>query len=105
MRDEFGGIIKAIDQNGVLSPVRNSAHDPMREYVPRTARPEEWTIVGLLGQIRARVDACVREDDFVAAGQDGIGTRGNGNDRVECMEIVIPFDAEKGYAVALCLVR
>lgn len=104
-RDEFGGVIRQLDQNGIISPVPNPDFDSTRPHVDRIHRPEEWTVVGILGQLRARVDATVREDDFVAAGPGGIGTRGNGGDRVECMEIVVPYDQERGYAVALCLVR
>jgi len=82
-------------------------YDPSRGYTPRDERPEEWTCVGLLGQIRIAVDATVTPDSYVVPGKDGIGTHsakpGKGRP-VEAMEIVVPFDAAKGYGVALCLV-
>lgn len=103
LRDEWGAYVR--DERG--DRVLNPAHDRTREHTPRRDRPAEWTCVGLVGQGLIAVDETVRVDDDVVAGADGIGTRGEwiGRGRqVECMEIVQPFDAAKGYAVARCLV-
>ncbi len=93
-------------------PKRNPDYDPKRTHVPRAQRPDEYTCVGLLGQLRVAVDASVREGDDVVAGGAGVGSRwsfdspGTGRGAtIECMEIVMAFDEAKGYAVALCLVR
>lgn len=86
---------------------QNPLYDSSIKHTPRTKRPDEWTIVGLLGQIRVAVDSTVQEDDFIIAGDNGIGTKSSipGNGRtIECMQIEIPFDASIGYGVALCLV-
>lgn len=90
-----------------MAPKQAEAHDPTRPYQMRTDRPGEWTVVGILGQIRTRVDAAVQADDFVVPGASGVGTRsddpGRGR-RIECMRILSAFDADRGYAIALCLV-
>lgn len=89
--------------------------DPTREQVPRSERPDQWTVVGLLGQIRIAIGEGVAEDDALMPGADGIGVKAtreyliegivSGGARVEVMEITSPFDAERGYGIALCLVR
>lgn len=88
----------------------NPAYDRTRAkvHVPRIKRPDEWTAVGLLGQIRLRVDATVQAESFVVPGDEpGTGTHSDEPGRgrpIECMEITSPFDARRGYAIALCLV-
>lgn len=82
-------------------------YDARRDFTPRRDRPDEWTCVGLVGQVRVRIDASVSVDDLIATGPDGIGTKAKKEPKgrpVECMEIVSPFDAARGYGVALCLV-
>ena len=100
-------------KDGTQRPVRqrvlNPEWDRTRKHVPRSQRPTEHTPVGLVGQLRVRVDATVQaEDEVVASDTPGVGTRGTWVGRgaqVECMEIVSPFDEARGYAIALCLVR
>jgi len=93
----------------------NPAWDPAREQVPRSERPDQWTVVGLLGQIRIAIGADVSEGDMLMPGVDGVGAKATrdylldgavgGGARVEVMEITSPFDAERGYGIAICLVR
>lgn len=86
---------------------QNPLYDSSKKHIPRTKRPDEWTVVGLLGQIRVAVDSTVKEDDYVIPSVDGIGTRSDtpGKGRpVECMEIEVPYDSKLGYGIALCLV-
>lgn len=109
-RGEFGERIMETRPDGAVVPVLADGFDPSVAYTPRTARPDQWTAVGLVGQLRVRVDASVAVDADVVAGAGGIGTtfHGRGHARgaqVECMAIVSPFDAVRGYAIALCLVR
>ena len=41
-------------------PVLNAMYDARRRYVKREMRAEEWSVVGLMGQLRVRVYApCV----------------------------------------------
>jgi hypothetical protein len=125
-RDEFGGYVwqdaeqvDMVDGVEVRTPVRvrarNPAYDPERTHAPRSERPEEHTCVGLLGQLRVRVDADVKAGAMLMPGLNGHGTEAtreyllgavvDGGARVKCMRVEVPFDAAKGYAVALCLVR
>lgn len=99
-----------ITRRMVSTRMKNPAYDSTRSkaHVPRTKRPDEWTAVGLLGQIRLRVDATVKAESFVVPGDvPGTGTHSDEPGRgrpIECMEITSPFDARRGYAIALCLV-
>lgn len=88
-------------------PVRNPDYDPSRPYVARRHRPDQWTAVALLGQVRVRIGKGVEEGDYLTPGADGcaLGTLARPDGRpVEVMEITTPFDAARGYGVALCLV-
>jgi hypothetical protein len=108
LRDEWGAYVLAEDAAGNVSRVVNPDFDATQRHSPRSARPYEHTCVGLLGQLRVRVDATVEPDDEVIAGVGGVGTRGGWVGRgaqLECMEIVSPYDAKRGYAIALCLLR
>lgn len=86
-------------------PVENPDYDPTRENIPRSERPEEWTCVGLLGQIHTRLDATVAAGDFVKPSAGGVGTKSDEPTNVRCMEVRSAYDGSKGYAVGLCLVK
>jgi hypothetical protein len=88
-------------------PARNPDFDASRPYVARRHRPDQWTAVALLGQVRVRIGQGVEEGDYLTPGADGcaLGTLARPDGRpVEVMEITTPFDAARGYGVALCLV-
>jgi hypothetical protein len=99
------GIPSAAREGPVRELAGNPAYDPRRPHTPRASRPTEWTCVGLLGQLRVAVDATVGPDDFVEPLRDGVGTKAQAETRLECMAVEHPFDPEKGFAVALCLLR
>ncbi len=85
-------------------------YTPGTPYTPRQARPSQWSVVGLLGQLLVRVSADVAESDDLAAGDGGLGVPSSSKAaprgaQLEVMAIASPFDAERGYAIALCLVR
>lgn len=86
---------------------QNPDYDPGCEQVPRSERPDEWTCVGLVGQVHVRIDATVTtETEFIAPSSGGgIGTASAGETRLELMEIRAEYDPDKGYGVGLCLVR
>jgi len=79
----------------------NPEYDPSKEQKPRSERAEEWSCVALIGQVHVRVGAEVKPGDFVNAAGGAVKRE----TRLLCMEIKQEFDAAKGYAVGLCLLR
>lgn len=85
-------------------------YEPGRPYKPRHVRPDEWTCVSLLGQVRVRVDATVEDGGDVFAGAGGVGTSDQSKvagvgAQLECMQILSPFDPGRGFGIALCFIR
>lgn len=107
LRNEFGGLIyeEITDGSGrVFSvPKENPDYNPDQEYESREDRPE-WNIVGLLGQIHIRIDETVNHGDYISP-KDGLGTKSTDLKQWKVMKITTPYDATKGYGVALCLVK
>ncbi|WOD61755.1 peptidase G2 [Niallia taxi] len=114
LTNEFGGLIleekviqiKKDETDDVIFehhmlPVENPAWDSNAEYISRENR-DEWHVVGLLGQIRVRIDETVKENGFIGP-NEGIGTFSDTGYKV--MEITTPYDEEKGYGVAICFVH
>ena len=99
-----GVIDNPTPQGTITVPLENPEFDINQTNIPRSSRPEEWTCVGLLGQVHVRVDATVQVEDWVMP-VDGIGTKSEKRTPLKCMEIRQPFDAEKGYGVAFCLLK
>lgn len=110
VRDEFG----VVPKEGVLDETTNQIvmldkeaenYDPTREWVRRKDRPAEWSCVGLKGRVYVRVDETVTADCYVKPGAvDGQGTKALTETALWAMRVSTPFDAGKGYGVALCLV-
>jgi len=88
----------------ISAQVENPAWNPAATQIPRSERPDEWTRVGLLGQVFARVAEEVAPGDRLSA-LDGIGVKSAARTGLRCMTITQPFDAAKGYAVARCLIN
>ena len=72
-------------------------------YVPRSERPE-WNVVGLVGQVFTRIDETVSVNDYIKP-QKGIGTKDNNEGYYRVLEITTPYNTEKGYGVAVVLVK
>lgn len=114
MTDEWGRVVTedvpVLDADGnaryVLTvPKASEQWDPARKNVPRTQRPDEWTAVALLGQVRVRIGPGVTVGDMLVPGPNGCAVAGEVWGRpVEVMEIAIPYNKARGYGVALCLV-
>ena len=116
LKDDFGEpilearVVKIKDDEGnfreelQMLPIDNPDYQEELTYKSREERPE-WNKVGLLGQIRIRIDNTVGEEDFVTA-NGGLATRTEDKSQgFEVMEMLIPYDENKGYGVALCLVN
>lgn len=82
----------------------NPAWNPDAPQIPRSARPGEWTRVGLLGQVFTRVAEGVKPGDRLSA-VAGIGVKSPMRTGLRCMTLTRPYDAAKGYAVARCLMN
>ena len=116
LKDEFGVTLTELtikewtdDEGNVYSeevevPIPNPDYDEYEDaYVPRSER-DEWNVVGLMGQVFTRIDDTVQENNYIKPNDDGIGTRDeNGFYRV--LEVTTPYDSEKGYGVAVVLVK
>lgn len=94
--------------------VESPDFDPTRLYVPRDARPSEWCAVGLVGQLRTRVDKRVGVGDWIiSSALAGVGTSSAAGgraipadgSRICCLRIEVPYEVSRGYGIALCLVR
>src|SRR5690554_2432833 len=96
-------------------PVENPEFDPGADQVPRSERPDEWTMAGVHGIIRTRVDASVTQAAVDAAAQHrsvlfveagatpGIARLASGETNVQVMAVEKEFDGD--YGIARCLLR
>lgn len=73
------------------------------EYLDRASRPE-WVVCALMGQVFTRIDSTVSENDYIKPNK-GIGTKDNNNGYYRVLEITTPYDSEKGYGVAVVLIK
>ncbi|HEC2226258.1 TPA: peptidase G2 [Staphylococcus delphini] len=116
LKDEFGVVQTQIvtkewkDDEGemysetVEVPIPNPDWEDLDEdYLDRSKRPE-WNVVGLTGQIFTRIDSTVSVNDYIKPDK-GIGTKDNKNGFYRVMEITTPYNNEKGYGVAVVLVK
>jgi hypothetical protein len=81
----------------------NPDYDPEKEQVPRSERPKEWTLVGLLGQVYVRCDETVKPGDFVKSKDKGIGTTSEEKTKLQAMKVTKAFDGK--YSIVYCLLR
>jgi hypothetical protein len=103
--DDRPSIANPVDIELVSVQRENPQYDPNVKNVPRSDRPDDWSCIGLLGQIHVRVGEDVTVGDFVKSGENGVGVKSSADTNVRCMEIRQEFDGEKRYAVAFCLVK
>lgn len=83
----------------------NPNWDPEQEQISRKDRPDEWTRVGLLGQVRVKVNSTVKPNDKLKSAQDGIGTISTEKTGLKCIKLLREYDHTLGYAVALCVIN
>ena len=87
----------------VETPIPNPDFVEKEDYEARSERPE-WNVVGLMGQVFTRIDSTVSVNDYIKPDK-GIGTKDNNNGYYRVLEITTPYDFEKGYGVAVVLVK
>ena len=92
------------DATLISVPKESSDWNPELPQVPRSKRPDDWTKVGLLGQVFVRVAYDVQTGDKLSA-VEGIGVKSTDRTGLRCMSITQPYDATKGYAIAKCLIN
>lgn len=95
IKDEWG---RPIDDAG---PVQSSDHDTSKPYVTRKDRPCEYALVSLLGQVYVRVIRDLPSGSYV----DALGGLSLVASRIKVMKMTVPFNKDKGYGIAKCLVR
>ncbi|MBA8777186.1 peptidase G2 [Staphylococcus schleiferi subsp. coagulans] len=116
LKDEFGVVqTKLIDKHWIDDegnsysektevPVPNPDWKELdEEYIDRSKRPE-WNVVGLVGQIFTRIDNTVQVNDLIKPNK-GVGTKDNINGYYRVLEITTAYSHEKGYGVAVVLVK
>jgi hypothetical protein len=81
----------------------NPDYDPEKEQIPRSERPKEWTLVGLLGQVYVRCDGTVKPGDFVKSKDKGIGTKSEEKTKLRAMKVTKEFDGK--YSIVYCLLN
>lgn len=110
LKDEFGAYIyeDVYDEEleeCVKVPKENPNYEPKEDFASRQDRPDEWTVVGLVGQVYVRVTEDVRTMNYIKAHSHGVGTTSEEPTNIQVMQITTPFDVNKGYAVAYCLIK
>lgn len=117
LKDEFGVTLTQVEkkewhddednwyEEEIEVPIPNPdfKENDEEEYLSRAERPE-WNVVGLVGQVFTRIDSTVSVNDYIKSNK-GIGTKDNNNGFYRVLEITTPFDSEKGYGVAVCLIK
>lgn len=122
LKDEWGALIyhdvvdidwrpnekkgeKEEDRPMITVPKENSEWDPNQIQTKRQERPDEWTVVGLVGQVYVRLDRNVQPMDYVKPLINGVGQKSTEPTNVRVMKITQKFDEEKGYKIGFCLLK
>jgi hypothetical protein len=79
----------------------NPDYDPQKKQEPRSERPGEWTLVGLVGQVYVRCDGTIEPGDFVRSKGRGIGTKSPEKTRLRAMKVAKEYDGS--YSIVYCL--
>ncbi|MEB8129737.1 peptidase G2 autoproteolytic cleavage domain-containing protein [Mammaliicoccus sciuri] len=116
LKDEFGVTLTVWqtkewqDDDGntyseeVEFPIPNPDYvESEEEYISRSERPE-WNVVGLVGQVFTRFKGELKPNDYIKS-DNGVGIRDNVNGHYRVLEITTPYDSEKGYGVAVVLIK
>ena len=80
----------------------NPEYDPELENIPRSQRKEQWSCVGLMGQVHVRIGSDINIGDYLVA-VNGIGVPSSEKTNLKIMKITKEFDGE--YGIAVCLLK
>jgi hypothetical protein len=90
------------DRPMVAELVENPDWNPDLPQVPRSERPQEWTPVGMIGQVFIRTGEAVASGDRIKA-VDGLGFKSAERTGLKVLHITKDFDGD--YGIAKCLVN
>lgn len=88
----------------VTAPIPNPDFDPAKPYQPRSERPEQYTCVALVGQVRVAVTPEVKPGDHLWADEKGRGWPGV-DPRITVMAIETPAGEGRDFAIARAFIR
>lgn len=94
--DKFGRPVwvDGIDEDtgeAIKVQAENPYFDPSIINIPRSDRPDEWSLVGVVGQVFTRVDETAKAGDMIG-------------DKLQVMKITTSYQESDGYAVARCFI-
>jgi len=82
----------------------NPDYDLSLDHTPRSERKDDWTCVGLMGQVYVRIDENVKAGDYIKA-DGGIGTKSDIATNILVMKITKDYSALDKCAIARCLIK
>lgn len=88
----------------VTAPIPNPDFDPAKPYQARSERPDQYTCVALVGQVRVAVTPDVKPGDHLWADEKGRGWPGVGP-RITVMAIETPAGEDRDFAIARAFIR
>lgn len=97
-----GGEQTEADRPMITVQKENPEWDSELPQVPRSERPDEWTPVGMIGQVYVRTGEQVHPGDRIGA-KDGLGYKFTERTGVKVMSVTKDFDGV--YGIARCLVN
>lgn len=108
LTNEFGRPVYTTNKLGVANgktlshkaKVINPSYRPQK-YVPRSMRPNEYALVGLLGQLLIRVYEPIPANRYINA----LGKKSMTVTNIFSLATVKEYDPDTGYGVMLCLIR
>ena len=110
LKDEFGGIIyeetEVINEDGekevLMLPIESHEYNMTLKNVPRSERKNEWSCVGLIGQVYVRIMDGVNVGDYLTA-HNGMGMKSMIKTNLRVMKITKEFDGD--YGIAICILK
>lgn len=90
------------DAPTISVPAVDPKFDPTQKNIPRKDRPNEWSCVGIMGQVKVRCDDTPVVNKYVKSDDNGCGTLSETKTRLRAMKIEQSYDSDKGYAIVLC---